>query len=104
MVLVGLCKYSGGGMRLTNTPNPKDGLFDVSIAKDLTSFDIIKNLFNLNNGNIVNHSKVENHKTSELTIIINSEHSPFVQADGELLGKNDIRLHVVPNAFSFYSN
>jgi YegS/Rv2252/BmrU family lipid kinase len=104
MVLVGLCKYSGGGMRLTRTPNLNDGLFDVTIAKDLNSFDVIKNLFNLYTGNIVKHSKVENHKTSELTIIVNSKNLPFVQADGELLGKNDIRLHVVPSVFSFYSN
>ncbi|PTM08035.1 MAG: hypothetical protein DA407_09095, partial [Bacteroidetes bacterium] len=104
MVLVGLCKYSGGGMQLTKNPNPDDGLFDVSIAKDLSKFDIVKNLFNLFNGNIVKHSKVENHKVNCLSIHINSEEHPFIQADGELLGKGNIKLSIIPKAFSFYSN
>ena len=104
MVLVGLCNYSGGGMRLTKDPNPNDGLFDVSVAKDLNKLDIIKNLFNLFNGNIVKHSKIENYKVDRLSIIINSEEHPYIQADGELIGKGNIQLSIVPKAFSFYTN
>jgi diacylglycerol kinase family enzyme len=104
MILVGLCKYSGGGMQLTKDANPDDGLFDVSIAKDLSKFEIVKNLFNLFNGNIVKHSKVENHKLDCLSIHINSEEHPFIQADGELMGKGNIKLSIVPKAFSFYTN
>ena len=44
MILVGLCKYSGGGMQLTKEPDPFDGLLDISVAKDIGKFDIIKNL------------------------------------------------------------
>ena len=104
MVLAGLCKYSGGGMQLTKDPNPNDGLFDVSIAKDLSKFDILKNLSNLFNGKIVDHSKVENYKVSELSIIITSKVKPFIQADGELIGTGSIRLKIVPRAFTFYAN
>jgi diacylglycerol kinase (ATP) len=104
MVLAGLCKYSGGGMQLTKDPNPNDGLFDVSIAKDLSKFDILKNLSNLFNGKIVDHSKVENYKVSELSIIIASKVKPFIQADGELIGTGGIRLKIVPRAFTFYAN
>jgi diacylglycerol kinase (ATP) len=102
MVLAGICKYSGGGMQLTQEPNPNNGLFDVSIAKNLTKLEIIKNLFNLYNGNIVKHPKVDTYKVSELSIIVTSDDKPFIQADGELIGKGDIRLEVVPNAFSFF--
>ncbi len=104
MVLAGLCKYSGGGMQLTKDPNPNDGLFDVSIAKDLSKFDILKNLSNLFNGKIVDHSKVENYKVSELSIIITSKVKPFIQADGELIGTGSIRLKIVPRVFTFYAN
>ena len=104
MVLAGLCKYSGGGMQLTKDPNPNDGLFDVSIAKDLSKFDILKNLSNLFNGKIVDHSKVENYKVSELSIIIDSKVKPFIQADGELIGTGSIRLKIVPRVFTFYAN
>jgi YegS/Rv2252/BmrU family lipid kinase len=104
MVLVGLCKYSGGGMRLTKTPNPYDGLFDVSIAKDLTKLEIVRNLPKLFNGKIIEHSKVETYKVNELSIIIDSEDKPFIQADGELIGTGSINISIVPGAFSFYSN
>lgn len=104
MVLVGLCKYSGGGMRLTKTPNPYDGLFDVSIAKDLTKLEIVRNLLNLFNGKIVEHPKVETYKVNELSISIDSEAKPFIQADGELIGTGNINISIVPGAFSFYSN
>jgi YegS/Rv2252/BmrU family lipid kinase len=104
MVLVGLCKYSGGGMRLTETPNPYDGLFDISIAKNLSKLEIIQNLLNLFNGKIVKHPKVETFKVSELSIVIDSKDKPYIQADGELIGTGNIKIHIIPRAFSFYSN
>ena len=104
MVLAGLCTYSGGGMRLTKEPNPFHGFLDVSIAKDLGKLDIIKNLSNLFNGKIIKHPKVESYKVKDLSIIINSENKPFIQADGELIGTGNINISIVPEAFSFFSN
>ena len=92
MILAGLCTYSGGGMRLTKEPNPFDGLLDV------------KNLSKLFNGKIIMHQKVETYKASALSIIINSETKPFIQADGELIGTGNINISIAPKAFSFYSN
>ena len=104
MILVGLCRYSGGGMQLTQNPNPKDGLFDVAVAKDLSKFEIIKNLVNLFNGKIVNHSKVVNIKVNDLIIKTALTKRPFIQADGELIGTGNIRLSIIEKAFTFYSN
>jgi len=102
MILAGICKFSGGGMRLTEEPLPEDGLFDISIAKNLSKLEIITNLFSLFNGNIVKHPKVETYKVNELSIVVNSDNKPFIQADGELIGKGNIRLEIVPKAFSFF--
>ena len=104
MVLVGLCNYSGGGMQLTKEANPFDGLFDISIAKNIGKLDIIKNLTKLFNGKIVNHKKVETLKSNAISITIDEDELPFIQADGELIGQGDIMISIVPKAFSFYSN
>ncbi len=104
MVLVGLCNYSGGGMQLTKDANPFDRLFDISIAKNIGKLDIIKNLTKLFNGKIVNHRKVETLKSDAISITIDEEKLPYIQADGELIGKGNIQVSIVPKAFSFYSN
>jgi YegS/Rv2252/BmrU family lipid kinase len=102
MVLIGLCKYSGGGMRLTKTPNPSDSLFDVTLAENFSKWDIVKNIPNLFNGSIVNFKKVQTFKTKSITVKILQEDEPFIQADGELIGSGDFRITLLPNAFSFY--
>jgi YegS/Rv2252/BmrU family lipid kinase len=103
MVLIGLCKYSGGGMQLTKTPHSSDGLFDVTIAGNFSKWDIVKNIFKLFNGNIVNFKKVQTFKTESITIKIIQEDKPFIQADGELIGSGDFKVSILQNDFSFYS-
>ena len=103
MVLVGLCNYSGGGMQLTESPNAFDGLFDISIAKDFKTFDILKNVAKLFNGKIVNFKKVDTFKSSIVQVTINQHDLPFIQADGELVAKGGFTATVIPKAFSFYS-
>ena len=39
MALIGICKFSGGGMQFTKDVNTTDGLFDITIAKNLTILD-----------------------------------------------------------------
>jgi len=103
MVLIGLCKYSGGGMQLTEYTNATNGLFDISIAKNFSKLDILKNLVKLFNGSIVKLKKVETLKTNTVTISCKSKlNIPFIQADGELIGTGDIKASIVPKAFSFY--
>lgn len=102
MILVGLCRYSGGGMQLTDTPNPNDGLLDICMVTNFSKFDIIKNLSNLYNGKIARVKKVITLKTQTIQINIKDENAPFIQADGELLGKGDVLISIVPKAFSFY--
>lgn len=102
MILVGLCKYSGGGMQLTKNSNPLDGLLDITIAQNLSKFEIIKSLSKLFNGNITNHKKVKTLKAASVAVQINQEELPFIQADGELIGKGNIKVSIITKAFSFY--
>ncbi len=102
MVLIGLCNYSGGGMRLTKTPNPFDGLLDITIAKNFSKLDILFSLPKLFNGKIINHKKVAAYKTTSIEIITNKGERAYIQADGELIGKGHIKATIVPKAFRFY--
>jgi YegS/Rv2252/BmrU family lipid kinase len=100
MTLIGICKFSGGGMQFTKEVNTADGLFDITIAKNLNIFDLILNIKKLYNGNIVQHKKVETYKTNQITVIPQTS-KPFIQADGELIGTGKVTVNIVKKAIFF---
>ena len=66
MFLFGICKYSGGGMRLTKDVKINDGLFDISYIENIELLTVIFNIFNLFNGKITNHKLVKTYKSNEI--------------------------------------
>ena len=101
MIIFGICKYSGGGLRVTKYPNPKDGLLDITIVKKFSFFNLLFNLPKLYNGNIVHHKKVDNYKVKELNIINDNS---IIEADGEIVGTGSLKVHIIPNAIQFLIN
>jgi YegS/Rv2252/BmrU family lipid kinase len=101
MLLIGICKYSGGGMQLTKNAHPTDGLFDVSHVYKVHLFNILGNLKGLFNGNITNHKLINNYKTSNLTIKVLDAQNAYIQADGELIGSGDFSVSILQKAISF---
>lgn len=101
MATIGLCRYSGGGMQLTHLPNPNDGLFDVTIIKDISFFSMFLNVKKMYNGKLDVHKKVTSFKTSEIEINIIEGEKPFVQADGELLGQGYFKVLILKSALRF---
>lgn len=101
LLLIGICNYCGGGMKLTKKPNSTNGLFDISFVKNITLLQIIANIPGLFNGNITNHKIVENYKTSELQIKVINNQEAFIQADGELIGSGDFNVQLLPKALTF---
>ncbi|NVK51994.1 MAG: diacylglycerol kinase family lipid kinase [Flavobacteriaceae bacterium] len=98
MIVFGICKFSGGGMQFTHRVNPTDGLLDITIAKNLSLFDLLLNLPKLYNGNIVYHKKIETYKTTHLKISTSTTNKPFIQADGELIDSGSVTVSIIPNA------
>ena len=103
MVLIGLCKFSGGGMRLTDFSSHNNGLFDITIIKNLSKLSVIANLSNLYNGRLTQVKNVSALQASEVIIRVEQKIKPFIQADGELLGTNDIKVTLVHKGIRFYS-
>ncbi|CAM1350397.1 diacylglycerol/lipid kinase family protein [Tenacibaculum halocynthiae] len=105
MTLFGICKYSGGGMQLTNYKSPNDGLLDVSIVKNLTFLNLLFNLPKLYNGLITKHKKVNTYLSNELLITPqNIEQSIYIQADGELIGTGKVKVTLCKEAIRFVIN
>lgn len=98
MTLIGLCKYSGGGMQLTKNSNPTDGLLDITIIKNLGLGLVLLNILNLFNGKIVDHKKVNTYKTSEINVSILGNTTAFIQADGELINSSNFNITLIPKA------
>ena len=101
MLLIGICKYSGGGMQLTKNAHPTDGLFDISHVYKVHLFNILGNLKGLFNGNITNHKLINNYKTSFLSVKVLDHKKAYIQADGELLGTGDFSVKIMPKALNF---
>lgn len=103
MTLFGICKFSGGGMQFTKYVDSSDGLLDITIAKNLTIFDLVFNIRKLYSGNIVHHKKVETYKTKEITVIPQNS-KPFIQADGEMIGTGEVKVSIIEKAINFVVN
>jgi YegS/Rv2252/BmrU family lipid kinase len=100
MTTFGICKFSGGGMQFTKNVNTTDGLLDITIAKNLTFFDLIWNLPKLYSGKIVHYKKIETYKTKEITVVPQNS-KPFIQADGELIGTGKVVVKIIEKAIKF---
>lgn len=103
MTIFGICKFSGGGMQFTENVHTYDGFLDITIAKNLNLFDLVFNIKKLYNGKIVHHKKVATYKTKEITVIPQKS-TPFIQADGELIGTGKVTVSIIDKAINFVVN
>jgi len=101
MFLFGICKYSGGGMRLTNNVKVRDGMFDISYIQHIDLWIVILNIFNLFNGKITNHEAIKTFKSNKIEVKILSDHKAYIQADGELIPTSNFKVSVLPKALQF---
>ena len=63
---------------------------------------LFERVLNLSKGNQF-PSKITTYKTNEIIIEVNENSLPYIQADGELIGKGGMRVSIIPKALSFYS-
>lgn len=101
MLLIGICNYSGGGMRLTQNPNSTDGLFDITYVDSITLFTILGNLRGLFNGTITKLKCVKNFKTSNLKVKVLDSQETYIQADGEIIGSGNFNVSLLPKVINF---
>ena len=101
LAAIGICGYCGNGMRLTSQVDTTDGLFDISIIKDISMLNLIRNIKKMYNGKLEHHKKVETYKTTTLKIEVEKGEKPYIQADGELIGQGEIKIKIIPKSINF---
>ena len=101
MLLVGICNYSGGGMRLTQNPNSTDGLFDITYVEKISLFTILSNIRGLFNGTITNLKIIKNYKASQINIQVLDTQETYIQADGEIIGSGSFKVFIEPKSIKF---
>lgn len=82
---VGVCAYSGGGMRLVPNADAQDGLFDITVIEKMGFWEVLFNLRYLYNGRIYEHKKARHFRSSGIQIFSFQEDIPM-EVDGEFIG------------------
>lgn len=96
-VVVANAQYFGGGMRIAKDASISDGLLDIIVLGDFTTFDGIRRLRQLYNGTIVDFKeKVEYFQVREIKATAAEE--VLIDFDGEQPGRLPITIRVMPRA------
>lgn len=99
---VGIGQYNGGGMKQTPNAIPDDGLFDLTLIKDMSKWAVIYNVNRLYNGTIGKHKMVEMHQGRH--IVIEPKTPVLMEADGESLGQSPFRFTLIPKSLKVVIN
>ena len=96
---IGICKYAGAGMQLTDFKNHKNGFFDLTMIKSISFISVVSQIIKLYTGNISTVKQAHCSHVQKLILLNNN--SFYIQADGELIGKGEASIELIPNAIRF---
>jgi diacylglycerol kinase (ATP) len=96
LIAVGNGVSYGGGMKVTPTAIPDDGLIDLCVIGDISKLEFIKTFPKVFKGRHIEHPKVTVLRGKEVTI--SAERTLQVFADGEHVGTLPATFTVVPNS------
>lgn len=99
LISIGLCKFSGSGMQLTDYKQHENGLFDITYISNIKMLQVIRHMFKLYFGGIKNIKESQCFREKIINTINNN--ASYIQADGELLGKGDVTISLIPKAIQF---
>lgn len=97
---VGICKYSGGGMKMLPNAIPNDGYFDITLVKEVPKFQVIKNIKNIFDGTFVNLKWVKQFRAKNVKLF--SKNKIYLEVDGENLGHSPFEFEILENALNVF--
>ena len=94
--------YEGGGMHVAPGADPRDGLFDAVVIDATSRFELFTFAWRIRSGDHLRSPRVELRRTAGLEVVAADGRGPlYLQADGELLGRDPFAFRMLPAAVRF---
>ena len=101
-VELALGQYEGGGMHVAPDADPTDGLFDCVIIDAVSRREMTTFAWRVRTGDHLTSPNVSVRRTPGLVVTVTDGGGPlYLQADGELLGRDPFAFRVLPAALRF---
>ena len=101
-ISIGIGQYNGGGMRQAPDAKPDDGLFDITLIKDISKLSVIASVRRLYNGTIKKHKRVLGLVGKH--VVIETEEPILLETDGESLGHSPFEFNIIPKSIRVIVN
>jgi diacylglycerol kinase family enzyme len=98
---IGLCKFKGGGFKMSPFAIPNDGKLDITLACKITKGKLIASLPKIFGGRVDQIKYFEFFKAKNL--ILHPSKPMCTEADGEFLGHHPIQVSVIPGKLRLIS-
>jgi YegS/Rv2252/BmrU family lipid kinase len=92
---VGIGKFNGGGMMQVPEANPLEGLFHITVIRQIGIWGILTNFKGLYSGDFIHDRRVSTHTGKDIEI--SSELALPGESDGETLGSGSFTIAMIPH-------
>ena len=99
LIALGICKFSGAGMQLTDYKNHIKGYLDITVVKPISIYKVITQIYKLYNGRITTVKEADCFLSKAFKA--DNHTSCYIQADGELVGRGNAEFNLILNAVQF---
>lgn len=99
-ITVGQCKYNGGGTMLVPHADSRDGLFALTLFKDIAPWEVIVKAPKFYTGSITKHKEAFTTQAKHIMIEADAATPAFVEVDGEYLGQTPIEFVMQEHAIN----
>jgi diacylglycerol kinase (ATP) len=94
--------YEGGGMHVAPGADPTDGLFDAVLIDATSRWELVTFAWRIRSGDHLRSPRVTVRRTASLSVEVADGRGPvYLQADGELLGRDPFTFRLLPAALRF---
>jgi diacylglycerol kinase family enzyme len=94
--------YEGGGMHVAPDADPTDGLFDAVLVDATSRWELVTFAWRIRSGDHLRSPRVAVRRAAALSVEVADGRGPvYLQADGELLGRDPFTFRVLPSALRF---